>query len=547
MKLIPELLRSADPILSGTGDFPATLEAHGLFNTFQFVLRLSPAVHRQLAGAQDGIARSSEIGFERAQAFSTYLHETIHWWQHVGSTYGLMLSLSYPTQAHANHNRLKQLVEETGFRKSIRQLVDILPGPSTPDTVQGKANIVLNNHFDFGAFRNLTLSHQTAIPTIESPMFESVGHAHQLTYANNLFVMAVTVDPEFRAIPDPREWEPEFQKLRTDEEPGFFYGSPATLWPVGAREIFEGQACFCQMQYLAFASDGRLGWDDFRALGMLHGVYEAAFTTFLERAGLDWPPQLDHPTVALFLLICDMSINPGAGFPHPPINFKTFITDTDPGARFTFLATLVRLKLPQLAGLIRTYSRSEYEEASEALAQALFDVPPLLLAQICASWTRPGEPLAPLMEEHRTFDYQPGNLPVRVMLSHFLAFMRDKARRPEYFCWPGAWMAGDRVSEESQRLFERHSALFVDKEDDDGIFPRIHADRDDTLVHRTFETFYAGNIIYDMTDQWIRRAGPFTYDYRWLSSAGGPAEMKTFADRHFEQIYGIEPDQAIIL
>lgn len=71
MKLIPELLRSADPILSGTGDFPATLEAHGLFNTFQFVLRLSPAVHRQLAGAQDGIARSSEIGFERAQAFST--------------------------------------------------------------------------------------------------------------------------------------------------------------------------------------------------------------------------------------------------------------------------------------------------------------------------------------------------------------------------------------------------------------------------------------------------------------------------------------------
>jgi hypothetical protein len=27
-----------------------------------------------------------------AQAFSTYLHETIHWWQHVGTSAGLMLT-----------------------------------------------------------------------------------------------------------------------------------------------------------------------------------------------------------------------------------------------------------------------------------------------------------------------------------------------------------------------------------------------------------------------------------------------------------------------
>ena len=41
---------------------------------------------------------------DRAQAFSTLLHETVHWWQHVGSTYGLMLSLTYPTQLHGNYN-----------------------------------------------------------------------------------------------------------------------------------------------------------------------------------------------------------------------------------------------------------------------------------------------------------------------------------------------------------------------------------------------------------------------------------------------------------
>jgi hypothetical protein len=34
------------------------------------------------------------INFDGLQAFSTYLHETIHWWQHVGSTIGLLRSLA---------------------------------------------------------------------------------------------------------------------------------------------------------------------------------------------------------------------------------------------------------------------------------------------------------------------------------------------------------------------------------------------------------------------------------------------------------------------
>jgi len=151
------------------------------------------------------------------------------------------------------------------------------------------------------------------------------------------------------------------------------------------------------------------------------------------------------------------------------------------------------------------------------------------------------------MEEHRTFDYGVVNLPVRVLFSHFLAFMRDKAARPEFFCWPGAWMAGERVSEIAQTLFERHGALFVDKEDDDGIFPRLHPDRDEALVQKTFDAFYAVNLTYDMTDQWISKSGPFAYDYRWLSESADNTVIKNFADRHFFQVYGVHPDAVIVL
>jgi hypothetical protein len=546
LKLDPQFLSRVADLKAKEGTFRATLRAHGLYNSFQYVLRLSPAVHRKLAEIGGGIHSSDDVGLAGAQAFSTLLHETIHWWQHVGSTYGLMVSLSYPAQAHANYEGLRELLQQTGFKKPIRKLLECLPGPGGVGTVLGRANTIVNNHFDLAAFRNLTFNRSAAQATVESPFFESVGHSHEITYGNNILVLAATVDRDFLVFQHPREWEGPFQALREAKEPGFYYGSPVELWPLGAQEIFEGQACFCQLQYLAFAAGGRLGWDDFRALGMLHGVYEKAFRVFLEQSELPWPPTVDHPVVALFLLICDMAINPGAGFPHPlTAHFPSFIGDTDPGVRFTMLSAIVRLKCRSTATAVRDYSRAEYEAVSAELATALLVDAPLSIASTCNGWSR--GPFEALMKEQERFDYGPGNFPVRVLFSHFLAFMQDKLRVPEFFCWPGAWMAGERVDETAQILFERHGALFVDKEDDDGIFPSLHTNKDEALVQKTFDTFYATTLTYDLTDQWISRLGPFTYGYDWLSQTAKPEVIKTFADQHFSQVYGVRPDDVEIL
>lgn len=59
---------------------------------------MSPRVHELIASLPNGIGFSSDVTFEQMQAFSTYLHETIHSWQHVGSTCGFMMSLSYPVR-----------------------------------------------------------------------------------------------------------------------------------------------------------------------------------------------------------------------------------------------------------------------------------------------------------------------------------------------------------------------------------------------------------------------------------------------------------------
>src|SRR5882724_3047198 len=188
--LNPELL-AADPLPIGTTEFSATLRARGEYMPLYYVLRLSPLVHQTLAALpKSGIYTSRELGLDGAQAFSTYLHETVLWWQHIGSTYGLMCSLSYPARTHGHYNKIKKLVSLGALKKSVRQMAEKATGPSTPNTVRGLANIVVNNHFDLSAFSGFSYNQEFAKKIVSNVMFENLGHVLQMTYGRNLFTMA---------------------------------------------------------------------------------------------------------------------------------------------------------------------------------------------------------------------------------------------------------------------------------------------------------------------------------------------------------------------
>lgn len=539
-----EFLDDFSPLASN-GTFAATLKGRGLYSTFQFVLRLSPAVHRKLSSMPSGIVNSSMIDLDGVEAFSTYLHETIHWWQHVGSTYGLLMSMTYPAQAHANYDHLKSLIASVGFKKSVRKLAESLPagGYGTPS---GTANIIINNHFDMHSFRALTVSPLSANELVQSPLFESLGHSYQIALGNCVLLLASVADPDFSVMHHPKNWEGPFRKLCEEKEEGYYYGSPVSLYPIGAYEIFEGQARMAQLQYLHFATGGILGMEAANEGGMFDGVYGIAFSTFLQFTELERPSSIDHPTIALFLLICDVAINPGSGFPFPLVHFPSFVRDIEPGARFVWLCRLARLKCPEVFGSITNYSREEYDEVSRKLCDAIIEHSPLDIARECSLWSETPQ-FKPLMAEHEAFQFSKGNAAVRVLFSHFLSFMRDKHLRPEFFCWPGAWMGGKRISTDAMTLFDRHGALFVDKEDDDGVYPRLLTGRSEEDVQETFDDFYMNNVIYDLTRQWITQPGPFTYDYRWLSQKGSDQEIQDFAERSFEGVYGVRPSNVDVL
>jgi hypothetical protein len=326
---------------------------------------------------------------------------------------------------------------------------------------------------------------------------------------------------------------------------GFYQGSEIRRPPVGARQIFEGQARFAQLQYLYFASGGNLTWTDVRREGLLSGVYSLAFDIFLELAEVEFPPSIGHPTVALFLLVCDLAINPGARFPLNLRVIETFIEDVDPGIRFVFLCRAVT-RQPQVKTAVTEYSRGEYELISETLSSLLLIDSPLAIAGAVSKWARDSEAVKGLMVEHSTSRYSPANLPVRLLLAQFIEFSKDKLAKPEFFCWPGAWMAGPRTSPESIGLFERHAAAFVDKGESGGVYPRLRDGRDRSAIHDAFSSFYAFSVTYDLARQWVAQPGPFAYDYRWLAD-GSEADFKAYGGRHFEMVYGVHPDQFEIL
>ena len=136
-------------------------------------------MHRKIDAMPKGIIEG-HADFDGLRACSTYLHETIHWWQHSGSTLGLLLSLSYPGQAHVNHNYLKNLLGKIGPKKSIRRFVESSEPSRGPETPRGLANVVVNNHFDIEFFRILMTNPQMIRQVVEHPLFDCIGHANQV-------------------------------------------------------------------------------------------------------------------------------------------------------------------------------------------------------------------------------------------------------------------------------------------------------------------------------------------------------------------------------
>ncbi len=532
-----ELLNPADGYPDTVPTFEASLNAHGMYETMRFVLRLSPRNHELVDSITLGVHPVHEISSEALQAYSTYIHETVHWWQHVGSTSGLLFSLSYLIQTHSSINELREVIATFGPKKPLKRWTDevlFCEGYGAQPKLS-KANIAVNNALDVEYYKQYAFRPKQVAPwLLEQQHFESIGHGYNVVYGQLLSLLSAEIDPDFLVLPSAKAWEEHFVRLNREQHEGFYWRSPIHVPPVGLHAIYEGQARFVQLQFLNAMCTKAPSCQDWRELGYLSGIYVEGFEQFLLLSKSDWPEDIDDPVIGLFLLICDLAINPTSGFPLDIESFEDFITDVDVGVRFTRLSLAVA-RLPNLRTAIQSYSREEYVAVSEQLADEVGYDHPLAALEVITLWIDQSPGLNSLMSEHKTFKFELPNLPIRVFFSHFVSFARDKFVRPEFFCWPGIWIGAADTNE----IWTRHLSLFSDRGDKPGVYPRKWPDRDENAVMTMFEHFYGMTAIYDLTHQWILKDGPFVCDYTWLSEKYTKERADAWANDSFRQAYGV--------
>lgn len=519
--------------------------ARGSYSPLHFVVRLKPEFYAALnSHPDDFLVAADPSQLQLASAFSTFFHETIHWWQHIGSTTGFMLSMAYPAESHVNRTNLLGILRDIGPVKSLLKAHE-RDQRGIPDTAKRALNTVLNNWHDLEFNRRIILgSTQSIGKVIRSPYFDSIGHALHIGLSHTMWLLTATVDPEVRVLPDIRLWEAEFDRLRTSKHAGYYPGSPTVLAPIGALHIFEGQARFNQLQYLHLASQGKLGWDEFQAQGMLGGIYVTAFKQFLEWAEVRWPDSPLDPAVALFLLVCDLAINPSDGFPFDISHFESFHESNNPGVRFYVMSRQIA-RTPALLTSLSRLTADEYLEVSNALCKPLVCKNPVEIACRVLEWVENSDTLKALLEEERTYAFKDANFPVRVCFAKYLRFAEDRVRRPEFFCWPALHFVDGGPTkfdlQEAKTLFNRHGPMFLAHLDGE-IRPALTGRHDEAAIQKVFNTFFGANIIYDMVRQWTVNDGPFGYDYSWLTDTYTPDRIKPFADERFMGVFGVEPD-----
>jgi hypothetical protein len=540
--LNPELLLSDelhefdfDSSLNGTS-------SRGTYNPMQFVIRLRDDIHRAL--------NETGMKYEKVQAFSTFMHENIHWWQHVGSNIGFITSLGSPAIAHLCHRDLMTLVGRDEKYKSILAYDRFIYSNRGKHDIP-EVNRILNNWHDIKYAKKFILDNKNIHEIIKDKrFFLSVGHSFHILWSSAINIIAASIDPKYNFLPKVNEWSAEFKRLENEKVQGFVVDEGLTISSLGTRAIFEGQARFNQLQYLAIALDNKYTYSDFEDVGMLKGIYVEAFNLFLNITGIDKPTDLNNSIIGLFLLVCDIAINPSDGFPYEIFHYESFIISNDPGLRFTMLCLAIKEKKTKWSNAVIDYSTREYENLSEELSKVIVCHPPLWGSAVIMNWVKENETVQILLEEERQMKFSPENLSVRLFLSKYMRFQEDKLIYPNIFCWTGKSMTKEVSTEINleivEKLFNKHRALFIDDIGDE-IKPMLFDGYSEKNVIDTFQSFYTYNTIYDMINKWIVENGEFTYDYQWLTTKGSDQEMKDWIRNNFKNVFHIYPEELNIL
>ena len=72
--------------------------------------------------------------------------------------------------------------------------------------------------------------------------------------------------------------------------------------------------------------------------------------------------------------------------------------------------------------------------------------------------------------------------------------------------------------------------------------PRLFPDKKEENIKKTFNDFYAGTLLNEISEQWIMKNGPFTYDFSWLTEEHAEQLIAEKVKEVFKKNLGLNPD-----
>ena len=515
-------------------DFKSSIK--GSYNTMQFVLRLSDDVRYQLNN-------EDQITPERLQAFSTYLHENIHWWQHIGSNFGFIFSTSYPAFAATSIEHLKKLIEKKIIYKSLSKFDSEYYASSGKSDIED-LNVIMNDYHDLENAKKFSMDNKLIKEMMaDRRFFLSIGHCYMILWTKSIFLLSETVDKNHNFLPKTNDWIAKFEEASAKKIEGFYPDSSYHVSPIGIKAIFEGQAIFNQIVYLKNAfKQNNVIFSDFIKSGLLHGIYLEAFDVFLNIINEERPVFLDDNILSLFLLVCDLSINPNNGFPLDIYDINNFILKNDPGLRFFFICRIILKDKGHYLAKCNEPTKETYIDLTKLISKKLGCISSYESLSNVISWSKQPE-IQELLEEEKRHAYEEVNMPFRFFLAKYIRFQEDKYENPHIFCWIGHHLSIDSVS--NIPLFEKHATPFVDSEDGE-IKPLIFSGVDETNLYNTFNKFYQHTIVYELILKWVSEEGEFKLDYKWLFNTRNDENIPLIK-KEFKDLFGVELDEIEIV
>lgn len=476
-------------------------------------------------------------------AFATFLHEMIHWWQHIGTTSGLVALLSRATQAH---------VISRAFKGSSNSCA-ILPKPghaacgqpSGPDV--RSHNLAVNGWMDIEFAYVLLCTPERGSAVVRDRFFDCIGQSYWAYLTDTFGLIRATVGGESALFCRHRDHTEDFERLRHAGVAGFAPGTPTTVPPLGLQAIQEAHARFSELQFRHVSTCET--WHDFKTQGLFEANYTAPFEAFLRVSKMDYPKRPTDPQVNLFLLVCDLAMMPSIGYTDTLHDCSGFIDAISPGVRFLRLINVLQHAPQKIRDKLLDDATLPSSEAYTSITGFLCSV---------LEWTAPGDicraisqrvddtPAAvDLIEGAIAGDVQPVNGSVAYVYGRHLATMRDRVNHPDFYCWPAYYFHDGLMPmkfADVQRLLGRSAPPFIrdPKRSVVGVATQLGINREKggELVSK----YFMYQMVYDLGTQWVASPSKFNFDFRWADPQWTIDDYREYITPVFQRMYGCAPD-----